>query len=162
MSWEDLEPIMEGVKLAIDESLDAMLEGIPQGDVLKDPREGEHEDVLLQAVDISPNKEGSAVPFSFIERWTGMKDEKGRPFDFNEYIQIPTGETRIEIKRMFLAHFHDLGALDKAFKNALTAETDEHRQKLRLVLRKVVGQKYPVKISESNGFIHLRVRRRRT
>jgi len=145
-----------------EESLDTMLEGIPQGDELKDPREGEHEDVTLSAIDISVNKEGSSVPFSFIERWTGMRDEKGRPFDFSEYIQIPTAETRIEIKRMFLAHLHDLGVVDKAFKNALTAETDEHRQKLRLVLRKVVGQKFPVKVSESNGFIHLRVRRRRT
>jgi len=91
-----------------------------------------------------------------------MKDNKGRPFDFNEYIMIPVETTKVEIKRMFLAHLHDLGVVDKAFKNALTAETDEHRQKLRLVMRKVVGQKFPVKISENNGFIHLRVRRRKS
>ena len=122
-----------------EETLGAMLEGIPQGEELKDPREGEHEDAKLVEMDISPNKTGSVVPFSFIERWTGMKDEKGRPFDFNEYIMIPGLETKVEIKRMFLAHCHDLGVVDKAFKRALTADTDEHRQKLRGLLRKAVA-----------------------
>lgn len=146
----------------VDPTLEGLLNSVPTGEELRDPREGDHEDSKLIDVSVGENSEQAVIPFSAVMVWSAMKDSEGRDFDFSARVNIPRPSDPTWVKRMFLQTAHDLGVVPRDRKTALVADTDEEREVLIKILKLGLGQRYPVRIREKNGFVNLTIRRRRS
>ena len=140
-----------------DEVVEGLLGSIPRGEELIDPREGTHQNARLAAVELVEQSNGSALKVTF----NGLEDAEGTSFEHQERITIATHNSDDFIKRLFLAALHDYGLVPRNQRQAVYAETDEHRAELLAAFQSKVGTNYPLRLKESNGYLRGRLIRQK-
>lgn len=140
-----------------DDVFESLLGSIPRGEELIDPREGTHQGARLADAELVEQSNGMALKVTF----SGLEDAEGTPFEHQERITIATHNSDDFIKRLFLASLHDFGLVPRNQRQAVYAETDEHRAELVAAFKSKVGTNYPLRLKESNGYLRGRLIRQK-
>ena len=137
-----------------------LLGSIPRGEEIHDPRAGDHLDAKLAGVELVQNSTGS---WAIKAVWSGIEDTDGNSFEHQERFNIPTRDSDPVVARIFLGTLHSLELVPTSDKQAVYAETDDHREQLVEAFKTKVGASYPIRLRESNdGFLRLRFLKKRT
>ena len=144
-----------------DVNIQELLDSLPTGDELHDPREGEHEPVLSD-VNVVENSEKASVPFAIELTFTGFKDVEGREFQFNDRVNVPEPDSSNVIKSMFLASLHNLGIIEFSDKRGRAAADKSQVDLYAKLFASRVGSKVPMRLYiDKSGWLRARVQRPR-
>ena len=135
-----------------DSVLTSLLQTLPRGEEIKDQREGDYPEAILQGAELVRNSTGS---FAIVAQYGNLRDADGRAFEHKERYNIPERTSDVAVKRIFLSVLHDHTILDRTSKTAIYAETDEQRQSLLEAFETVKGTVVPLRLRArvDNGFM---------
>lgn len=140
------------------EVVENLLDSIPVGAVLIDPKEGSYPDARLGAVELVEQGNGYSVKLT----WMDLVDSNGRPFEQQDRITIPTSDSEDFIHRMFLAACHDLEVVPRSFRSKLHADTEADRDRIVEAFTSKVGNQYSIMLkSDKNGYMRTRITRKK-
>ena len=141
-----------------DEVVSGLLGSIPRGEEIKDQREGDHLSARLADVELVEQSNGYAIKASF----SGLADSDDNSFDYQDRVTIATHNSEDFIKRLFLSALHDFGIVPRSERQAIYAETDEHRAELLAAFKSKVGTNYPLRLKvDKNGYLRGRMLRQK-
>src|SRR3990167_1178529 len=136
-----------------------LLGSVPRGEEIRDPREGDHPDAVLQAAELVQNKTGS---WAVIATFGNVRDSDGKAFEHKERFNIPGKTSDIAVKRIFLSTLHDLEIVPRESKQAVYAETDEHREAIAQAFKEKGGTNVPLRLKpKGDGFLRASIIRTR-
>lgn len=139
------------------EVVENLLSSIPVGEVLVDPKEGDHE-ARLGAVELVEQGNGHSVKVT----WMDMTDSNGRPFEHQDRITVPTSNSEDFIHRMFLSACHDLQVVPLSFRSKIYADTEADRDRIVEAFTSKIGSRYPLTIkADKNGYMRSRISRKK-
>ena len=143
--------------MADDEVVKNLLGGIPTGEEIRDPREGEHPNATVGGVDTAEQGNGWVVKVTY----NGLVDTDGRQFEYTERYNIPTSNSEDWVHRMFLAICHDLQIVPRSFKSRILADTEADREVVKGAFSKSIGNSVPLRITmdSKSGYLRSRVLR---
>ena len=134
-----------------------LLGSIPTGEILIDPKEGDH-DARLGAVELVEQGNGHSVKLT----WMDMTDSNGRPFEHQERITVPTSGSQDFIHRMFLAACHDFEVVPRNARSRILADTETDRDAIVQAFSSKIGTVYPISIkSDNKGYLRSRISRKK-
>ena len=140
------------------EVADNLLSSIPTGEILIDPKEGEHESARLGAVELVEQNGGHSVKLT----WMDLIDSNGRPFEHQERITVPTSNSQDFIHRMFLAACHDFEVVPRSVRSRILADTEHDRDEIVSAFSSKIGTVYPISIkSDNKGYLRSRITRKK-
>lgn len=148
--------VIEGGRMS-DQVTSGLLGSIPRGETLKDPREGQY-DAPIIGNELVQNTTGS---YAILAEFGPLTDSEGKDFTHKERFNIPEPHSDVQQKRMFLSSLHDLGIVDRNDKQAVYCATDDDRAALLAAFDSKRGESFPFKLTEQNGFLRLRLFRKR-
>ena len=140
-----------------EEVVNAFLQGVPRGEEIKDQREGDHPNARLADVELVEQSNGYAIRATF----SSMEDSDGNSFDYQDRVTIATHNSEDWLKGMFLAALHDFGIVPRSERQAIYAETDEHRAELLAAFKSKVGTNYPLRLKLRDGYLRGRILRQK-
>lgn len=145
-----------------DRVLENLLGSVPHGEELHDVREGEHPDAVLVDVQLVENTSDKLPPYALQKVYQGLTDVEGKAFELKDKVNIPESGSEDWVKRLFLADLHDMGLVPRTEKQAIFADTDEHREAVLTAYKSKIDTNYPLRVvTDKNGYIRVRVIRKK-
>jgi hypothetical protein len=138
------------------DTVENLLGTIPTGDEVKDPRENDYEATLKDA-SIVEQKNGHSLKLVF----GNIVDTNGKDFEHNERVTIPTSESEKFIQDIFIRWAHGLEVLPRSHRNAILADSEEHRGIVLEAFKSKLGEQFPLTIYSNNGYLRSRVSRKK-
>jgi hypothetical protein len=140
------------------EVLPNLLGSIPTGDIIKDPREGDHPEASLKHVELVDQANGKALKLTY----GGMTDINGREFEHQERLTIPNTNSHEAVQRIFLSACHSLEIVPRSFRNTILADTDQDQQQIHDAFLSKVGTPISLRLRpDSSGYLKATILRRR-
>lgn len=134
-----------------------LLNSIPRGEVIHDPREGDYPEAVFQGAELAQNASGS---YAVIVLFGDLTDGNGRAFEHKERYNIPESGSDPVQKRIFLSNLHDLGIVPIEDKRSVHADTEEVREALYAAFKAQEGQSFHLRLKEDNqGFMRAKILR---
>jgi len=135
-----------------------LLASIPSGDVIKDPREGDHPSAKLKFVELVDQTNGKALKLTY----GGLTDTNGRDFEHQERVIIPNSNSHEAVQRIFLSLCHSLEVVPRSFRKTILADTDVDQENVFSAF----NSKRDIEVSlrlrpDSNGFMKSTILRRK-
>lgn len=130
-----------------------LLSQVSQGEVVTDPREGDHEGAQFRGAELveAANRDGS---YAAIFEYGNLVDSEGRDFIHKERVNLPMTDSHIVGKRIFLAMLHDFGIVPREHKKAILANSEAEARALVRAINTVKGISVRLRIKEDKtGFL---------
>ena len=136
-----------------------LLSSIPTGAEIHDPREGEHTEAQLFAVEVVDQSNGPALKLTY----NNMVDSEGRNFEHQERYTIPTSASEQFIQGMFLNLLHEIGIVPRTSKKCPLFDAEADRGTLVDAFNTRIGANIPLrlKIDDKSGYMRSRILRQK-
>lgn len=132
----------------MDEVASSLLENVPVGDELKDPREGAYKRAMLSAVEGKTYDSGaSAILMTFV----GLTDQEGREFSYTHAAFFPSQDAENWQKFAFLAFLHDIGIVDRKDSKERIVETQEAKDIVVSAVKAQIGTVFSIRLAPDKG-----------
>jgi len=117
------------------EVVENLLGSIPTGEIIKDPREGDHGDANIKAVELVEQSNGKALKITY----GNLSDTNGRDFEHQERLTIPNSSSHEAVQRIFLAACHNLEIVPRSMRKTILADTDQDCETIHQAFASKVG-----------------------
>ena len=131
-----------------------LLESIPTGEAIKDPREGDYTDVLITNPELIEQGNGFALRLTY----SGLADHDGRSFEYQERYTIPTSASEDFIHRIWLGLCHEAGVLPRENKSRILADSEKDRETVLHAFQQVVGNIVSLRLTQDPKSGYMRSR----
>ena len=140
------------------EVVENLLAGIPTGDVIKDPREGDHLDATLKFVELVDQSNGKALKLTY----GNLTDANGREFEHQERLTIPKTDSHEAVQRIFLSACHSLEVVPRNFRSTILADTDTDQERVFDAFSSKIGQQVALRLRpDTSGYMKSSILRRK-
>lgn len=140
------------------EVVENLLSSIPTGEVIKDPREGDHLDAQLKFVELVDQANGKALKLTY----GNLTDTNGREFEHQERLSIPKSDSHEAVQRIFLSACHSLEVVPRSFRKTILADTDVDQENVFSAFTSKIGQPVALRLRpDTSGYMKSTILRRK-